>query len=147
MKTETFTIKDAFAWDRQVLMKKLMKENNNSFILDDVNLAAVMDTPYTPYYSDAARKALTRYIADKVCVLDREIDVAMTVKTRDGIEHPSHVKLRCLVYDPTANMMDLQREVVEPTVRKLAIGASKEIKFEDVESVSCYVEEVADYAK
>lgn len=30
MKTEEKTIKNAFAWDKQVLCKKLMKENNIS---------------------------------------------------------------------------------------------------------------------
>lgn len=145
MKTETFTIKDAFAWDKSVLHMKLMKENNKSFVLGDVNLAAVMDTPYTSYYSDAVRKAMTRYIADKVCVLDRDIKVAMTVKTKNGLEPYYEVSLGRFVFDPTANMIDLQCEVVEPTVRKLAIIASREVSFADVESVSCYVEEVDSY--
>lgn len=141
MKTETYTIKDAFAWDKHVLMKKLMLENNKSFVLGDVNLGPVIGVPSTPYYSTAVHMSMTRYIADKVCILDHDIKVEMTVKTKDGIEHPFNIRLGHL-FNSDSNMVDLIREIVEPTVATLASEASKEIKFSDVESVSCYVEEI-----
>lgn len=141
MKTEEKTIKNAFAWDKQVLCKKLMKENNNSFILGGTNVAAVLENPYTPYYSDAVKIALTRYIADKVCILDSDINVVMTVKTKDGIEHPYSTRIGNL-FNPDADMVYLQRELVQPTSVRMTSAASNEIQFDDVESVSCYVEDV-----
>lgn len=147
MKTEGITIADAFAWDKQVICMKLMKENNKSFIAFDMNIAKVLDDDYRlTYYSDAVKMAIAEYAIKKKCVLDRTIRIAMTVKTRDGLEHPYYITVGNFFLADFADIDTIQQEVSKPTAFKLVRAASREIPFADVESVSCYVEEV-DLAK
>lgn len=141
MKTEEITIKDAFAWDRQVIVQTLILKNNSSFILGDVNIARVIADPTTVYYSDAVKLAVTEYIVKKKCVLVNDIKVVMTVKTKDGIEHPYSMSAGRF-FTPDSDLDTLQHELAKPTALKLIRFAAKEIPFADVESVSCYVEEV-----
>ena len=141
MKTEGITIADAFAWDRQVIAQTLILKNNSSFILGDVNISRVIADPTTVYYSDAVKLAVTEYIVKKKCVLDNDIKVVMTVKTKDGIEHPYSMAAGRF-FTPDDDMDTLQQELAKPTAVKLIRFASKEIPFAEVDSVSCYVEEV-----
>lgn len=144
MKTEVITIADAFAWDKHVICSNLMKENNKSFIVFGMNIAKVLDDYRLIYYSDSVKLAVTEYIFKKMCVLDKDIKVVMTVKTKDGIEHPYSMVAGCFITNG-ADLDTLQQELAEPTAVKLIRLASKKIPFADVESVSCYVEEVNMY--
>lgn len=142
MKTEGITIADAFAWDKQVLCMKLMMENNKSFIAFDMNIAKVLDDDYRlTYYSDAVKLAVTEYIIKKKCVLDRTIKIIMTVKTKDGVEHPYNIVAGGF-FGTASDIDTLQQDIAKPSAFKLVRVASMEIKFADVDSVSCYVEEV-----
>ena len=141
MKTEGITIADAFAWDKQVVCMNLMKENNKSFIAFGMNIAKVLDDYNLTYYSDAVKLAVTEYIVKKKCVLDRTIKIIMTVKTKDGIDHPYNIVAGDF-FGTASDMDTLQQDISKPTAIKLIRFASKEIPFADVDSVSCYVEEV-----
>lgn len=141
MKTEGITIADAFAWDKQVICMKLMKENNKSFIAFDMNIAKVLDDYRLTYYSDAVKLAVTEYIIKKKCVLDRTIKIIMTVKTKDGIDHPYNIVAGGF-FGTASDMDTLQQDIAKPTAIQLIRFASNEIPFADVDSVSCYVEEV-----
>lgn len=143
MKTETITISNAFAWDKSVLMKTLMKENNRSFIAFGADLSKVIDNADLNYYSDAVKLAITAYAKEKNGVLDKAIKVIMTVKTKDGVDHPYNMSMGRFV-GPYDNTDDVQQDLVKPSAAVLIREASKEIPFADVESVSCYVEEVED---
>lgn len=141
MKTEGITIEDAFAWDKQVLCMKLMKENNKSFIVFDMNIAKVLDDYNLTYYSDAVKLAVTEYLVKKKCVLDRTIKIIMTVKTKDCVEHPYNIVVGGF-FGTASDMDTLQQDLAKPSAVRLVRIASREIQFADVDSVSCYVEEV-----
>lgn len=142
MKTKTYAVTDAFAWDKSVLMKTLMKENNRSWIAFGADLSKVIDNADLSYYSDAVKQAIAAYAVEKKLVLDKTIKVTMTVKTKDGVEHPYNVSAGCFGGSPLADLDTLKQEIAMPLVAQLVIGASGEIPFADVKSVSCYVEEV-----
>lgn len=140
MKTETYTITDAFAWDKQVLAVTLMKENNRSFIAFGADLSKVLDNPDLTYYSDAVKMAITAYVNQKNGALDKTIRITMTVKTKDGVDHPFNMSMGRFV-GPYNDPILFRDEMVNPSTISLAREASKEIPFADVESVSCCVEE------
>lgn len=143
MKTKEVTIADAFAWDKHVLMKTLMKENNRSWIaFGQADLSKVIDRTDLSYFSDAVKQAIAAYAVEKKLVLDKTIKVTMTVKTKDGVEHPYNVSAGCFGGSPLADLDTLKQEIAMPLAAQLVIGASGEIPFADVKSVSCYVEEV-----
>lgn len=145
MKTDTYTITDAFAWDKQVLAVTLMKENNRSFIAFGADLSKVLDNPDLNYYSDAVKVAITAYAMKKNLVLDKTIRITMTVKTKDGVDHPFNMSMGRFVVTKDPDVV--QQDLVKPAAISLAREASKEIPFADVESVSCYVEEVEEEKK
>lgn len=141
MKTETYTISDAFAWDKSVLMKTLMKENNRSFIAFGADLSKAIDSAGLNYYSDAVKLAIAAYAKEKNGVLDETIKVIMTVKTKDGVDHPYNMSMGRFV-GPYDNPDAVQQELAKPSAMALVNQASREIPFADAEYVSCYVEEV-----
>ena len=141
MKTKEITIANAFAWDKSVLMKTLMKENNRSWIVFGADLSKVIDNADLSYYSDAVKMAIAAYAAEKKFVLDKTIKITMTVKTNDGVDHP--YSMSAGRFSNTEWDQDkIQQELCKPTAIALSSNASREIQFADVDCVSCYVEEV-----
>ena len=142
MKTKEIKIANAFAWDKQVLMKTLMKENNRSWIAFGADLSKVIDKEDLSYYSDAVKTAITSYALEKKLVLDKVINITMTVKTKDGVDHPYSISAGGFVTSADANLEALMQDIAKPLAIKLVTEASREIPFADVEYVSCCVEEV-----
>ena len=142
MKTKEITIANAFAWDKSVLMKTLMKENNRSWIAFGADLSKVIDNADISYYSDAVKMAIADYASEKNLVLDKTINVVMTVKTKDGVDHTYNVSAGRFVTSTDTDLNAIKQDIAKPQAVHLACAASEEIPFADVEYVSCYVEEV-----
>ena len=142
MKTEIYTIANAFAWDKSVLMKTLMKENNRSWIAFGADLSKVIDNGDLSYYSDAVKGAITAYAIAKKLVLDKTINITMTVKTKDGVDHPYSISAGGFVTSADTDLDAIKQDIAKPLAIQLVTEASREIQFSDVDCVSCYVEEV-----
>ena len=142
MKTKEITIANAFAWDKQVLMKTLMKENNRSWIAFGADLSKVIDNEGLSYYSDAVKMAIAAYAAENKFVLDKTIKIVLSVKTKDGVDHPYSMSAEGFVTSADTDLDAIKQDIAKPLAIKLVTEASREIPFADVESVSCYVEEV-----
>lgn len=142
MKTEIYTIANAFAWDKSVLMKTLMKENNRSWIAFGADLSKVIDNDDLSYYSDAVKMTIESYALEKKLVLDKTINITMTVKTKDGVEHTYSMSAGGFVTSADTDLESLMQDIAKPLAIKIVTEASREIPFADVEYVSCYVEEV-----
>ena len=142
MKTKEITIANAFAWDKQVLMKTLMTENNRSWIAFGTDLSKVIDKEDLSYYSDAVMAAFVIYALGKKLVLDKTIKITMTVKTKDGVDHPYIMSAEGFVTSADTDLDAIKQDIAKPLAIKLVTEASREIPFADVEYVSCYVEEV-----
>lgn len=140
MKTKEVTVKDAFAWSKQVLLSKLKKDKGDYIVLDS-DIAITLKDPETRYYEEAANGALIDYVCEKKRVFDSAFKVVMTVKTKDGVDHPYSITITQINFigtDPYA----INQELIKPTVIKIVRLASSEIPFSNVKSVTCYVEEV-----
>lgn len=142
MKTKTYAVTYAFAWDKSVLMKTLMKENNKSWIAFGADLSKVIDNADLSYYSDAVKMAIAEYAAAKKLVLDKTIKITMTVRTKDGVDHPYNRSVGRFLPPEYSDLDAVQQTLGKPSAAALAIEASREIQFADVEYVACYVEEV-----
>lgn len=140
MKTKEVTVENAFAWSEKVLLDKLKKDKGDYIVLD-ADIALTLKDPGTRYYESAVNESLLEYIFQKGRVFDSAFKVVMTVKTKDGVDHPYSITITQIYFrvsDPDA----INQELIKPTVRKLVLFASSEIPFSNVKSVTCYVEEV-----
>lgn len=140
MKTKERTAVNALAWDKLVLLKELSDPEN----LQGLDLKWVMqkmNDPYTVYYSDAPKIALMEYIVAKNCVICTPFKVIIKVRTKSG---------KCYMYSratiepnfESGDLVDLIQWMVNPMASSLIAEARRKVKFEEVASVSSYVEDV-----
>ena len=139
MRTKDITMKEAFAWDKQLLIAKMAKNEANGILRGDVNLSQVLNNPYTAYFSDAPRNALTVFFKENQCDIRGPFTVYMKVKTKQGKGYIFNVSI-CEMNFATKDIVDLIKEVAIPQSIKLVKEASKEIPFADVVEVTSYVE-------
>lgn len=140
MKTKEITVADAFAWSKQVLLAKLKKDKGDYIVLD-ADVALTLKDPETRYYEGAVDEAIFEYYFEKDRVFDRDFKIVMTVKTKDGADHPYSITITQINLKSTDPYV-INQELIKPSTMKLVRLASKEIPFADVKSVSCYVEEL-----
>ena len=114
MKTKEIKIANAFAWDKSVLMKTLMKENNRSWIAFGADLSKVIDNEGLSYYSDAVKTAFVIYALEKKLVLDKTINITMTVKTKDGVDHPYSISAGGFVTSADTDLEALMQDIAKP---------------------------------
>lgn len=141
MRTKDITMNTAFAWDKQLLIAKMAKNEANGILRGDVNLSQVLNNPYTAYFSDAPRNALTVYFKEHQCDIRGPFTVYMKVKTKQGKGYIYNVSIEEMNF-ATKDIVDLIKEVAIPQSIKLIREAAKEIPFADVVEVTSYVEGV-----
>lgn len=141
MRTKDITMKEAFAWDKQLLITKMAKNEANGILRGDVNLSQVLNNPYTAYFSDAPRNALTVFFKEYQCDIRGPFTVYMKVKTKQGKGYIFNVSIVEINF-ATKDIVDLIKEVAIPQSIKLVREAAKEIPFADVAEVTAYVEGV-----
>ncbi len=142
MRTKDITMKEAFAWDKQLLIAKMVKNEANGILRGDVNLSQVLNNPYTAYFSDAPRNALTVFFKEYQCDIRGPFTVYMKVKTKQGKGYIFNVSIDLGMNFATKDIVDFFKEVAFPQSVKLVREASKEIPFSDVAEVTSYVEGV-----
>jgi hypothetical protein len=141
MRTKDITMKEAFAWDKQLLIAKMAKNEANGILRGDVNLLQVLNNPYTAYFSDAPRNALTVFFKEYQCDIRGPFTVYMKVKTKQGKGYIFNVSIVEMNF-ATKDIVDLIKEVAIPQSIKLVREAAREIPFADVVEVTSYVEGV-----
>lgn len=140
MKTKERTAANALSWDKLVLLKELSDPEN----LQGLDLKWVfnkMNDPYTVYYSDAPKVALMEYLVAKNCVIHTPFKAVIKVKTKQG---------KCYMYSRavieanfgTEDLVELIKDLVNPMSSSLIAQARREVRLDDVASVSSYVEDV-----
>lgn len=140
MKTKERTAANALAWDKLVLLKELSDPDN----LQDLDLKWVlqkMNDPFTVYYSDAPKIALMEYIVAKNCVIRTPFKVVIKVRTKSG---KGYMYSRAVI-EPNVesdDLVDLIKWLVNPMASSMIAEARRDVKLEDVASVSAYVEDV-----
>lgn len=139
MRTKDITMKTAFAWDKQLLISKIAKNKDNGILCSEVNLSQVLSNPYTAYFSDAPRNALTVFFKEYQCDIRSPFTVYMKVKTKQGKGYIFNVSI-CEMNFATKDIVDLIKEVAIPQSIKIVKEAAKEIPFADVVEVTSYVE-------
>ena len=121
----------------------LLKEMENSKWRGSMCSKAVLDamnSAYTMYCDDAPAMAMIGYLHKKQCNIDGPFKVMMKVRTTEGKGFMYSVLISEINF-ATKDMVDLLRELVHPTALKMVKQAAKELKFEDVASVTAYVED------
>lgn len=141
MRTKDITMKEAFAWDKQLLIAKMAKNEANGILRGDVNLSQVLNNPYTAYFSDAPRNALTVFFKEYQCDIRGPFTVYMKVKTKQGKGYIFNVSIVEMNF-ATKDIVDLIKEVAIPQSIKIVREAAREIPFSDVVEVTSYVEGV-----
>ena len=141
MKSSEFTVADALWWDRKMLIADITKANLRGSPWFAKWALKALDDPLMPYYCDAPLLAVTEYLHDKHCEIDGPFKIVMTVKTIDGDKRVYTVQIGEMNF-ATKDFQDVLDEIGRPTALKLVREAAKELKFEEVISVSAYVEEV-----
>ena len=139
MKSEEVTVDNALWWDKQMLLKEMEKSEWRGSMCSKAVLNA-MNSAYTTYCEDAPAIAMTDYLRKKQCDIDGPFKVLMKVRTTEGKGHMYSVTITEMNF-ATKDMVDLLRELVRPTTLKLVRQAAKELKFEEVASVTAYVED------
>ena len=134
-------MKTAFAWDKQILIAKMAKDKANGTLSGDFNLSQVLNNPYTAYFSDAPRNALTVYFKEHQCDIRGPFTVYLKVKTKQGKGYIYKLSI-CEMNFATKDILDLIKEVAIPQSIKIVREAAKEIPFSDVVEVTSYVEGV-----
>lgn len=139
MKSAELTIDNALWWDKQMLLKEMEKSEWRGSMCSKAVLKA-MNSAYTTYCEDAPAMAMTDYLNKKQCDIDGPFKVVMKVRTTEGKGHMYSATITEMNF-ATKDMVDLLRELVRPTTLKLVRQAAKELKFEEVASVTAYVED------
>lgn len=122
----------------------LLKEMENSKWRGSMCSKAVlnaMNSAYTMYCKDAPSMAMTDYLRKRQCDIDGPFKVVMKVRTTEGKGFMYNVLVSEINF-ATKDMVDLLQEIVHPTALKLVRRAAQELKFEEVASVTAYVEDV-----
>lgn len=138
MKTEDYTLERAIYWDKGLLVKELVMSEWKDSMFSKA-MFTVVESLETTYCRNAPEMAMTEYILRQQCDIRNPFTVYMNVKTKDGKEHIFNVSISELNF-VTKDIVDLQRDIVTPTSFSLVWQASKEIKFNEVKSVTAYVE-------
>lgn len=94
----------------------------------------------TTYYYEAPEEAMLEYLHDKQWEINGPFNVVMTVKTKKGEEHVYTVQIGEMNF-ATKDIDDIRNSLVIPTALKLVREAANELRFNDVLSVTAYVEE------
>lgn len=141
MKTEEITIGNALWWDKRMLISEITKPDLQRGPLCAACVLKALEDPTTNYYSDAPLLAITEYLHDKQCDIDGPFKVVMKVRTIEGKGFMYNVLISEINF-ATKDMVDLQCHLARPTALKLIRQAAQELKFEEIEYVSAYVEEV-----
>lgn len=140
MKTKERTAVNALAWDKLVLLKELSDPEN----LQGLDLKWVlqkMNDPYTVYYSDVPKVALMEYLVAKNCVIRTPFKIVLKVRTKSG---KGYMYSRAVI-EPnfgSEDLVDLIKELVNPMASAMIAQARRDVKIEEVASVSSYVEDV-----
>jgi hypothetical protein len=140
MKTKERTAVNALAWDKLVLLKELSDPENLKG-LDIKWVLRKMNDPFTVYYSDAPSLALMEYIVEKNCVIRTPFKIVLKVRTKSG---KGYMYSRALI-EPnfeTDDLVDLIKQLVSPMTSRMIAEARRDVKLEDVASVSAYVEDL-----
>ena len=139
MKTEEFKIERALWWNKGMLLKEMEKSKWRGSMCSRAVLQA-MNSLETMYCEDAPALAMTDYLHKKQCDIEGPFKVVMKVRTTEGKGRMYSVTITEINF-ATKDMVDLLQHLVHPTVLKLIIQAAKELKFEEVASVTAYVVE------
>lgn len=139
MKSHEVTVDNALWWEKRMLLKEMEKSEWRGSMCSKAVLKA-MNSPFTTYCEDAPSLAMIAYLREKQCEIDGTFKVVMKVRTKEGKGRMYSVTINEMNF-ATEDLLDLIREIVEPTAVKLVRGAAKEMKFEEVASVTAYVED------
>lgn len=139
MKSEEITIDSALWWDKQMLLKEMEKSEWRGSMCSKAVLKA-MNSAYTMYCEDAPAMAMTDYLRKRQCDIEGPFKVVMKVRTTEGKGRMYSVTISEINF-ATKDMVDLLQHLVHPTAMKLVLQAAKELKFEEVASVTAYVED------
>lgn len=140
MKSAEVTIDNALWWDKLMLLKEMEKSEWRGSMCSKEVLNA-MNSAYTMYCEDAPSMAIMKYLHDKQCDIEGPFKVVMKVRTTEGKGRMYSITITEINF-ATKDMVDLIRDLVHPTAIKLVRKASQELKFEEVASVTAYVEGV-----
>lgn len=140
MKTKEFTVDKAFWWAPNLMVAEKRKHHAGckSWCF---KIPLEKDELTTTYYCDAPAFAMTEYLHKKQCDINSPFKVVMTVKTKKGEEHVYTVQIGEMNF-ATKDLDELYTHLVQPTVLKLIRQAGNELEFDEVVSVTAYVEEV-----
>lgn len=122
-----------------MLLKEMEKSEWRGSMCSRAVLNA-MNSAYTMYCEDAPAMAMTKYLQDKQCDIECPFKVVMKVRTTEGKGRMYSITITEINF-ATKDMVDLLDDLVRPTALKLVIQAAKELKFEEVASVTSYVED------
>ena len=139
MKSAEVTIDNALWWDKQMLLKEMEKSEWRGSMCSKAVLNA-MNSAYTMYCEDAPSLAMTDYLRKRQCDIEGPFKVVMKVRTTEGKGRMYSVTITEINF-ATKDMVDLLQELVYPTAMKLVRQAANELKFEEVASVTAYVED------
>lgn len=133
------TVYNALWWDKQMLLKEMEKSEWRGSMCSKAVLNA-MNNVETTYCKDAPSLAMTEYLHKKNCDIDGPFKVVMKVMTKDGKGFMYSVSIS-EINSSSKDIVDMVRELVQPTALKLVRQAANELKFEDVKSVTAYVDD------
>lgn len=139
MKSAEITIDNALWWDKQMLLKEMEKSEWRGSMCSKAILNA-MNSAYTMYCEDAPSLAMTDYLRKRQCDIEGPFKVVMKVRTTEGKGRMYSVTITEMNF-ATKDIVELLQHLVRPTAMKLIIQAAKELKFEEVASVTAYVED------
>lgn len=139
MKSAEITIDNALWWDKSMLLKEMEKSEWRGSMCSRAVLNA-MNSAYTMYCEDAPSMAMTKYLHDKQCDIDGPFKVVMKVRTTEGKGRMYSVTITEMNF-ATKDMVELLQHLVHPTVLKLVKQAAQELRFDEVASVTAYVED------
>ena len=123
-----------------MLLKEMERSEWRGSMCSKAVLTA-MNSAYTMYCEDAPSMAMIDYLRRKQCDINGPFKVMMKVRTTEGKGLMYSVLISEINF-ATKDMVDLIREIVHPTALKMVKQAAKELKFEEVASVTAYVEDV-----
>lgn len=140
MKSSEFTVDKAFWWAPNMLVAEKPEHHAHGQVWCSKIPLKDKDVLTTTYYCEAPTEAMTEYLNKKQCDIDGPFKVVMTVKTKKGEEHVYNVQIGEMNF-ATKDLDELQTHLVNPTVLKLMRQAGNELKFNEVVSVTAYVED------
>lgn len=133
------TVDNALWWDKGMLLKEMEKSKWRGSMCSKAVLNA-MHSVYTTYCEDAPSLAMTEYLNKKNCDIDGPFKVVMKVRSKDGKGFMYSVSIN-ESNSETKDIVELIRELVQPTALTLVTQAANELNFEDVKSVTAYVDD------